>query len=80
MRRSLLTRLLHLEGRSDPSHMPALVIRLGLDGQPEIPLEDIDPERPLIVLPRKAPDAETWSQAVRQRWPQYGGGMHDPQT
>jgi hypothetical protein len=70
----LLTRLLHLEGQGAEGRSPALVLWLGLDGRPEIPLEDVDPERPLIVLPRKAPDAETWAQWARQRWPQYGGG------
>jgi hypothetical protein len=72
LKHMLLTRLLRLEGRDSEGRMSALVIRLGLDGEPEMPWEDIDPTRPLIVLPRKAPNAETWAQWVRQRWPQYG--------
>jgi hypothetical protein len=73
VKHTLLTRLRRLEGRDAEGHTTALVIRLELDGQPETPWTDMDPARPLIVLPRKAASAEEWAQWVRQRWPEYGG-------
>jgi hypothetical protein len=69
----LLFRLARLESPDAPDRQHAHVIWLGLDGEPETPLADLDPERPVLYLPRKAPSVEAWTAMVRQRFPQYGG-------
>jgi DNA mismatch repair protein MutH len=77
MKAGLMLRIARLEGTDDAGRQIAQVIWLGLDGEPEIPLADRDPDRPVIFLPRKAASAEEWAKVVRQRWPQYGGGDDD---
>jgi hypothetical protein len=69
-----MLRIARLEGTDEAGRKIAQVIRLELDGTPEMALDDLDPERPVIYLPRKAETVEAWVAMVRQRWPQYGGG------
>lgn len=78
MRRTSVTRLTRLESANEQGCLPGLVVYIGLDGEPEIPWEQLPPERLLLVLPRKAPSVEAWTAMVRQRWPQYGGATDAP--
>jgi hypothetical protein len=74
MKSGFLLRIARLEGTDEQGRLMAQVVRLDLDGDPEISPDDLDPERPVIYLPRKAPSVEAWTAMVRRRWPPYGGG------
>jgi hypothetical protein len=73
LKAGLLLRIAQLEGADEAGRLTAQVVWLGLDGDPEIPLDALDSDRPVIYLPRKAPSVEAWTTMVRRRWPQYGG-------
>ena len=71
MHRGFHARLSKLEARREQTQeVQACVIRLGLDGHPEIPPEEWPPEGGLIFLPSKATSAEQWSHAVAARFRQ----------
>ena len=71
MPRGLNARLSKLEARRElAQEAQARVIRLGLDGHPESPLEEWPPEGGLIFLPTKATSAEQWRCAVAARFRQ----------
>jgi hypothetical protein len=74
MKQTRMTRLQRLEGVDEAGRLMGLVVRLDLHGEPEIPLDELETDHPIIALPRKAASAEEWPAMVRQRWPQYGGG------
>ena len=71
MHRGFHARLRKLEARREQTQAAqARVIRLGLDGHPEIPPEEWPPEGSLIFLPSKATSAEQWRRAVAARFRQ----------
>jgi hypothetical protein len=77
MKAGLRLRITRLEGTDEQGRKIGQVIWLGPNGEPETPDADLDPDRPVIYLPRKAASAEEWAARVRQRWPQSGGGDDD---
>jgi hypothetical protein len=78
LKAGFLLRIARLEGTDEAGRLTAQVVGLDLDGEPETAWDDLDPARPVIYLPHKAPSVEAWTAMVRRRWPQYGGPTDAP--
>ena len=64
-----------LQRLQEEGRLQTAVIWLGLDGEPETPVEGLPPGTRVVVLPRKARTPEEWAERVRQRWSQDGKGQ-----
>jgi hypothetical protein len=70
VKQTFVHRLHKLEGTEAAGRLPGLVVYIGLDGEPDVPWEQLPPERVLLVLPHKAASVEAWTAMVRQRFAQ----------
>lgn len=69
MRSGLKGRVIKLEQQQEAEHPTySRVLWIGLDGLPDPPEQNIAPEGPLVILPRKAASAEEWYAHVRTQW------------